>query len=184
MEANNVQNKWERVAFGGGCFWCSEAVFRILKGVMAVTSGYAGGDVGNPTYEQVSSGNTGHAEVILVEYDPAVVSFHKLLEVFFDSHDPTTLNRQGNDVGTQYRSIMLYTTEDQRDAATQYAQKLTDSGKYPNAIVTEIVPLKKFYPAEEYHKEYYARHPSQGYSQVIIKPKVEKIKEKYGDLLK
>ena len=179
-----MENKIEKVAFGGGCFWCTEAVFLILKGVTAVTPGYAGGKTENPTYEQVSSGTTGHAEVILVEYNPEIISFEKLVEVFFDSHNPTELNRQGNDVGTQYRSILLYTTEEQKNIAESYIKKLIDSEKYQKPIVTEIVPLDKFYPAEEYHKEYYAKHPNEGYPMAIIKPKVEKIKEKYSDLLK
>ena len=179
-----MKNKIEKVAFGGGCFWCTEAVFLILKGVTSVTPGYAGGNTENPTYEQVSSGKTGHAEVILVEYDPEIISFEKLVEVFLDSHNPTELNRQGNDVGTQYRSILLYTTEEQKNIAESYIKKLVDSEKYQKPIVTEIVPLDKFYPAEEYHKDYYAKHPNAGYPMAIIKHKVEKIKEKYRNLLK
>jgi peptide-methionine (S)-S-oxide reductase len=180
----NNKSKIESVAFGGGCFWCTEAVFLILKGVVAVTPGYAGGSTKNPTYKQVSSGTTGHAEVILVEYNPEIVSFEKLLGVFFDSHNPTELNKQGNDVGTQYRSILLYSTEDQKNLAELYIKKLIDSKKYNKPIVTEITELIKFYPAEEYHKDYYAKHPDEGYPQAIIKPKVEKIKDKYKDLLK
>ncbi len=184
-EINDAKtNKLESVAFGGGCFWCTEVVFRQLKGVVAVTSGYAGGETANPTYESVSVGKTGHAEVILVEYDPAVVSFEKLLQVFFDSHDPTTLNRQGNDTGTQYRSILLYTLPEQREEAENYIKKLTDSQKYSKLIVTKLKALNKFYPAEEYHQEYYAKHPDESYSSIIIKPKIEKIREKYPELLK
>jgi peptide-methionine (S)-S-oxide reductase len=179
-----MENKIEKVAFGGGCFWCTEAVFLIMKGVTAITPGYAGGKTENPTYEQVSSGKTGHAEVILVEYDPEIIFFEKLAEVFFDSHNPTELNRQGNDVGTQYRSILLYATEEQKNIAESYIKKIIDSGKYQKPIVTEIAPLDKFYPAEEYHKEYYAKHPNEGYPMAVINPKVEKIKEKYSDLLK
>jgi peptide-methionine (S)-S-oxide reductase len=179
-----MENKIEKVAFGGGCFWCTEAVFLILKGVTSVTPGYAGGNKENPTYEEVSAGKTGHAEVILVEYDSEIISFEKLVEVFFDSHNPTELNRQGNDVGTQYRSILLYATEEQKNIAESYIKKLADSRKYQKLIVTEVVELQKFYPAEEYHKEYYAKHPNESYPMVIIKPKVEKIKEKYSDLLK
>ena len=174
----------ERVAFGGGCFWCSEAVFRMLKGVMSVTSGYAGGSLSNPSYEQVSTGKTGHAEVIYVEYDPAVILFEKLLEVFFDAHNPTTLNRQGADVGTQYRSIVLYATQEQRDAAHAYIEKLKFSGIYSDSIITQVVPLDAFYPAEEYHAQYYETHPDEGYSLAVIKPKVDKIKEKYASILK
>ena len=179
-----MENKIEKVAFGGGCFWCTEDVFLILKGVTSVTPGYAGGNTENPTYEQVSSGTTDHAEVILVEYDPEVISFEKLVEVFFDSHNPTELNRQGNDVGTQYRSILLYANEEQKNIAESYIKKLADSEKYQKPIVTEVVELQKFYPAEEYHKEYYAKHPNEGYPMAVIKPKVEKIKEKYSNFLK
>jgi peptide-methionine (S)-S-oxide reductase len=155
-----------------------------LKGVTSVTPGYAGGNTENPTYEQVSSGKTGHAEVILVEYDPEIISFEKLVEVFFDSHNPTELNRQGNDVGTQYRSILLYSTEEQKNIAESYIRKLIDSEKYQKPIVTEVVELQNFYPAEEYHKEYYTKHPNEGYPMAVIKPKVEKIKEKYNNFLK
>jgi len=181
---NNINHNIETVAFGGGCFWCTEAVFLILKGVVSVTPGYAGGSTENPTYEQVSAGKTGHAEVILVEYDPSIITFEKLLEVFFDAHNSTELNKQGNDVGTQYRSILLYSTPAQKITAESYIKKLTDSHKYNNPIVTEIIALDKFYPAEEYHKDYYAKHPNYGYPMYIIKPKVEKIKEKYNNLLK
>ena len=184
MESKNEPKELQGAAFGGGCFWCAEAVFLNLKGVVAVTSGYAGGKTPDPTYEEVSKGETGHAEVILIEYDEKILPFEKLLEVFFDSHDPTTLNRQGNDVGTQYRSIILYTNASQREMAEVYIKELNDSKKYERKIITEVVPLKKFYPAEEYHKKYYERHPYEGYSELIIKPKVEKIKEKYSELLK
>lgn len=177
------EKKIERVAFGGGCFWCSEAVFRLLKGVGEVTSGYAGGNVPHPSYEQVSEGNTGHAEVVLVEYDPQLISFAKLLDIFFTSHNPTELNRQGNDVGTQYRSIILYDTLAQKDEAEYTIKKLINSGMYSKPIVTELQKLDVFYPAEEYHKDYYAKHSEEGYAQVVIKPKVEKIKEKYKELL-
>ncbi len=172
------------VAFGGGCFWCTEAVFLEIKGVLAVTPGYAGGETPNPTYESVSSGSTGHAEVIKIEYDPRVLSFKKLLDIFFASHDPTTLNRQGNDAGTQYRSIILYETESQRIEAEDYAAKLEKSKKYEGTVVTEFKPLKKFYPAEEYHQKYYNRHPDEAYSQFVITPKVEKIRKEYGEILK
>jgi peptide-methionine (S)-S-oxide reductase len=176
-------NETEKVAFGGGCFWCTEAVFLELKGVVAVTPGYAGGKTENPTYEQVSTGKTGHAEVVLVEYDPQIISFQKLLEVFFESHDPTSLNRQGNDVGTQYRSIVLYSNQSQFQEAKNYIKKLTDSKKYSKPIVTELIPLEKFYPAEEYHQKYFARHPEESYSAYVIKPKVEKVRERFKELL-
>jgi peptide-methionine (S)-S-oxide reductase len=180
----NKNQKIEKVAFGGGCFWCTEAVFLILKGVRAVTPGYAGGNTENPTYEQVSSGTTGHAEVILVEYDAKVISFENLVGIFFDSHDPTEINRQGNGVGTQYRSVLFYTTEEQKAATETRIEELNNSGKHKKPIVTEITPLKKFYPAEEYHKDYYAKHLNEGYPVAIIKPKVEKIKDKYRDFLR
>ena len=180
---NKIMAK-EKVAFGGGCFWCTETVFLQLKGVSEVTPGYAGGTTENPTYESVSSGRTGSAEAIQIEYDPTIIPFETLLEVFFASHDPTSVNRQGNDVGTQYRSILLYTTTEQKSVAREYIKKLTQSGKYSKPIVTEIVPLTAFYPAEEYHKEYYAKHPEEAYSQVIIAPKVEKIRKERPELLK
>jgi len=182
--ANENKKEIEKVAFGGGCFWCSEAVFLELAGVINVTPGYAGGKWPQPTYEEVSTGKTGHAEVVLVEYDPKIISFEKLLEVFFDSHDPTSLNQQGPDRGTQYRSILLYTTSQQRKEAENYIKKLKESKKYSKPIVTEIVKLGKFYPAEEYHKKYYAKHPNDIYSMQIIEPKVKKIKEKYREILK
>jgi len=177
------QTNRARAAFGGGCFWCSEAVFRMLKGVTGVTSGYAGGKVANPTYNQVSMGNTGHAEVVLVEYDPSVIAFEKLLEVFFDAHNPTTQNRQGADAGTQYRSVVLCSTDEQKMATQDYIKKLTAMGTYPDPIVTQVEALTAFYPAEEYHDRYYETHPDDGYSLAVIKPKVDKIKEKYKDLL-
>ncbi|MFA4872635.1 MAG: peptide-methionine (S)-S-oxide reductase MsrA [Patescibacteria group bacterium] len=177
------QKVYQRVAFGGGCFWCTEAVFLGLKGVVNVTSGYAGGTVPNPTYEQVSTGATGHAEVILVVYDPQIISYEKLLEIFFESHDPTSLNRQGDDIGTQYRSIILFTVPDQRAAAERFVNELADARVYDKPLVTEIAPLEAFYPAEEYHKNYYACHLNEGYSRAVIKPKIEKIRKKYQELL-
>lgn len=179
-----AKNKSETVAFGGGCFWCTEAVFLELKGVISVTPGYAGGKTQNPNYAQVSTGNTGHAEVIRIEYDPKAISFEKLLEVFFASHDPTALNRQGSDTGTQYRSVIFYTAERQKQQAEEFIQQLTTRGKYAKPIVTEIAPLDKFYPAEEYHKRYYENHPDAGYSAYIIAPKVEKIRKEFKDQLK
>ncbi len=176
--------KLESVAFGGGCFWCTEAVFLQIKGVEQVTPGYAGGTTENPTYESVSGGNTGHVEVINIEYDPETISFAILLEVFFASHDPTTRNRQGNDVGTQYRSILLYTIEEQRAEAERFIAKLAESGKYKDPIVTKIALLQKFYPAEEYHKNYYIRHPDEAYSELVIAPKIEKIRREHKGLLK
>lgn len=175
---------YQNVAFGGGCFWCTEAVFLQLKGVISVTSGYAGGTTENPTYESVSSGRTGHAEVIRIEYDPSIVSFKTLLDVFFMAHNPTTLNQQGADYGTQYRSIILYSTPEQKTEAQSTIQSLTESGKFSSPIVTEVEPLTAFYAAEDYHKNYYAEHQNEGYSEVVIKPKVEKIRREHPELLK
>ncbi len=175
----------EVVAFGGGCFWCTEAVFLQLKGIAEVTPGYAGGSVANPSYEHVSDGTTGHAEVIRIAYDPSIISFAKLLEVFFASHDPTTLNRQGADTGTQYRSTILYTTPEQKTEAERMIAALTAEKKYADPIVTKIEALNNsFYPAEEYHKRYYDTHPDQPYVEIVIAPKVEKIRHAYKDLLK
>ncbi len=174
----------ESVAFGGGCFWCTEAVFLELKGVSDVTPGYAGGTAPNPSYKQVSTGNTGYAEVIRIEYDPEIIPFTKLLEVFFASHDPTTLNRQGNDVGTQYRSVIFYENEIQKAEAEKYLYKITESKKYGRPIVTEISRLDRFYPAEEYHKRYYENHPDAGYSAYMIAPKVEKIRKEFREQIK
>ena len=177
-------NTNQNVAFGGGCFWCTEAVFLQLKGVISVTSGYAGGTTENPTYEAVSSGRTGHAEVIRVEYDPAVVPFKTLLDVFFMAHNPTTLNQQGADYGTQYRSIILFSTPAQQSEAEEAIRMLTENKKFSSPIVTEIVPLTTFYSAEDYHKNYYAEHQNEGYSQVVIQPKVDKIRREHPELLK
>ncbi|HZH39959.1 MAG TPA: peptide-methionine (S)-S-oxide reductase MsrA [Gemmatimonadales bacterium] len=166
----------------GGCFWCLEAVFQQLKGVSKVSSGYAGGKRPNPTYEQVCTGATGHAEVVQIEFDPAVISYRDLLDVFFTIHDPTTLNQQGADTGTQYRSAIFFQSpEQQRDAneAVADAQKTWD-----DPIVTEIVPLAQFYPAEEYHKDYYLRNPNQGYCRVVIAPKVAKARQRFFEKLK
>lgn len=177
-------SKTERVAFGGGCFWCSEAAFLDLKGIINITPGYSGGTKENPTYEEVSTGNTGHAEVILIEYNPQILDFEKLLEIFFDVNNPTTLNRQGNDVGTQYRSIILFSNGSQKVSADDFIRRLIENKKYSDPIVTEVVPLVKFFPAEDYHKKYYENHPEEAYSISVIKPKVEKIREKYGELFR
>lgn len=169
----------ELATLGGGCFWCLEAVFERVNGVQAVTSGYAGGKTEHPTYKQVCAGDTGHAEVVQIEFDPQRVSYEKLLSVFWEAHDPTTLNRQGADVGTQYRSIILYHSEAQRRTAEQ--SKLAAQGKFARPIVTEIVPLTKFYPAEDYHQDYFRKHPNAPYCQVVIRPKLLKV-EKSGVL--
>jgi peptide-methionine (S)-S-oxide reductase len=167
--------------FGGGCFWCTEAVLEMVRGVTSVMPGYAGGNTPNPTYEQVCTGDTGHAEVLRVEYDPSQVSYNDLLTVFFAMHDPTSLNRQGNDVGTQYRSIILYADEAQKQAAEEFIKRLNEDGK---KVVTEVVPLETFYEAEAYHHHYFINHPEKAYCQLVINPKLEKIKEHYKQLLK
>lgn len=166
----------ETATFGGGCFWCTEAVFRQLKGVQSVVSGYCGGDVDRPTYEQVCSGRTGHAEVVRIVYDPATISYRDLLMVFWKTHDPTTLNRQGNDVGTQYRSVVFYETEAERLQAEQLKHELDAAGMFSGPIVTSIVPAVEFYPAEEYHQDYFNRNPRQPYCQAIIRPKLDKLR--------
>ena len=170
--------------FGGGCFWCTEAVFRMLKGVSSVEPGYAGGAVINPNYEQVSRGTTGHAEVIRVTYDPTTISYRDLLTVFFGSHDPTTPNRQGNDLGEQYRSVIFYQTPEEKETAHAVAREVDESLRDGTRIVTEIVPLKNFYPAEEYHHEYFQKNSSDRYCQLIIEPKVEKVRKRFFELLK
>ncbi len=169
-------SKTEFATFGGGCFWCTEAVFELLPGVKAVVSGYAGGKNANPTYEEICTGRTGHAEVIQIEYDPAVVSYEKLVEVFFEAHDPTTLNRQGADEGTQYRSVIFWHDEAQHQAAV--AGKKAAQAFFEDPIVTEISPLPKFYPAEKYHQDYFRNNPNQGYCTFVIKPKVKKLRDK------
>lgn len=174
----------QTAVFGGGCFWCTEAVFQKLKGVEKVTSGYAGGDMSNPDYEHVSMGNTGHAEVIEVQFDSNIISYEILLNVFFSVHDPTTMNKQGNDVGEQYRSVILYTNEEQKQQAEGFIKKLSDEHHFDNPIVTEIKPLGKFYPAEQYHQNYFESNPNQPYCQVVINPKVKKFKEKFAEYLK
>lgn len=178
------ENKNETVIFGGGCFWCIEALFLRIKGVKEVTPGYAGGDLADPSYAEVSSGSSGHAEVIKIEYDPSVIDFDDLLEVFFTTHDPTTLNRQGNDVGSQYRSIILYDNEKQKKAAEAYIKKLTDEKVFEKPIVTEISPLGSFYDAEEYHRRYYDQNKQAPYCRYTILPKLSKLKSKFGRLLR
>ncbi len=170
--------------FGGGCFWCTEAVYLRIEGVLGVRPGYAGGSVEDPTYEQVCSGSTGHAEVIQVRYDPARVPYARLLEVFFRTHDPTTPDRQGHDVGTQYRSIILAHDDGQRRAAEEVLRRLTEAKAYAAPIVTQIVPFERFYPAEAYHQDYFARNPTQGYCRAVVAPKVAKFEQAFPDLLR
>lgn len=174
----------EVATLGGGCFWCLEPLFKSLRGVEQVVSGYAGGHVANPSYRQVCNGNTGHAEVIQITFDPDVVGFRDLLDVFFTMHDPTTPNRQGADVGPQYRSIVLYHSEAQEAVARQAVAETQTSGLWDAPIVTEVVPLTVFYPAEEYHQDYYAANPNQGYCRAVIAPKVAKFRKLYLDRLK
>jgi peptide-methionine (S)-S-oxide reductase len=180
MKKNNIQ----QATFGSGCFWCSEAIFSRLKGVKRVTPGYSGGMLNNPTYEEVCTGETNHAEVIRIDYDSTVISFEELLEVFWKTHDPTTLNRQGADVGTQYRSVIFYHNEYQKQSAEHYKKKLTKANIWPNPIVTEISPLINFYPAEDYHKNYYENNPRQGYCNFVITPKIEKFEKIFKIKLK
>ncbi|HOA22999.1 MAG: peptide-methionine (S)-S-oxide reductase MsrA [Aggregatilineales bacterium] len=174
----------ETATLGGGCFWCLEAVYDQLRGVQDVVSGYAGGHVENPTYEQVSSGQTGHAEVVQITFDPDVISYGEILDVFFTIHDPTTLNRQGADIGTQYRSVIFYHSEEQRRIAVEKMKAIEDAGIWDDPIVTQLEPFDAFYPAEAYHQEYYARNPNAGYCQFVIKPKVAKFRKEFMNRLK
>jgi peptide-methionine (S)-S-oxide reductase len=174
----------EVATLGGGCFWCLEAVYDRLEGVVSVESGYSGGEVPNPSYQQVSSGKTGHAEVVRVTFDPQVISYREILQVFFSIHNPTTLNRQGADVGTQYRSVIFYHGEEQKMIAQQVIDEIEQEGIWEDKIVTQVTPLEKFYLAEEYHQEYFEKNPYQGYCQVVIAPKVAKFRAKYAQQLK
>src|ERR1051326_8526113 len=177
-------NNLQTAIFGGGCFWCLEAVFDRMDGVTSVESGYAGGHVENPTYRQVCEGTTGHAEVVRVTFDPAKVSYGELLEAFFSVHDPTTLNRQGNDVGTQYRSVIFYTSEEQYREAKKKIEELTAGREWRDPIVTSVEPAGKFYQAEDYHQEYFANNGSHPYCQLVVAPKVKKFQQKFAQKLK
>ena len=172
----------EYITFGGGCFWCVDSVLDLLKGVESTTSGYAGGHKENPTYEEVCTGNTGHAEVVQMAYDPRIISYEQLMEVFYFLHDPTQLNRQGNDIGTQYRSVIYYTTEAEKQKAEEAMKASEATGKYSGKYVTEITKLDKFYPAEQYHQGYYEANPTQPFCSAVVGPKVAKFKKHYGDL--
>jgi peptide-methionine (S)-S-oxide reductase len=174
----------ETATLGGGCFWCTEAVYSELKGVVKVLPGYSGGSVPDPTYEEVCTGRTGHAEVVQVGFDPAQITYREILQIFFTVHDPTTLNRQGADVGTQYRSVVFYHSEEQRKVAQEVLRQVEEERLWPRRPVTEIVPLSVFYPAEEYHKDYFRRNPGQGYCQAVIAPKVAKFRHRYADRLR
>ena len=184
VNAPNESREMAVATFGGGCFWCVEAVFEKLEGVHDVVSGYAGGKIPNPTYKQVTTGRTGHAEVCQIHYDPNNVSYTELLEVFWKTHDPTTLNRQGHDIGTQYRSVVFYHDEAQKKTAEFYQQKLDGSGVWKDPIVTEISPIVEFFEAEKYHQNYFRNNPFQGYCRVVIVPKMKKFKEMFADKLK
>lgn len=176
-----MKNDTETIVLGGGCFWCTEAVFSMFDGVVKTTVGYAGGSTVNPNYEQVCDGNTGHAEVTMMEYDPKILKLEKILDAFFTMHDPTSLNRQGADVGTQYRSIILYTTEEQKADVLKFIKEAQK--RYSKPIVTEVEKLDRFYPAEEYHQKYFEKNPYAGYCTFVVKPKVDKIKKGFKDAL-
>ena len=180
----NSPKRIEVTTLGGGCFWCTEAVFSQLKGVEEIEPGYSGGNVENPSYEQVSTGKTGHAEVAQITFDPAVISFKEILQIFFSTHDPTSLNRQGADIGTQYRSAIFYHDDGQKAIAEQMIKELSDEGAFDAPIVTQVEPSKAFYKAEDYHREYYKRHPEQPYCRVVIAPKIAKFRQLYLDKLK
>lgn len=187
METENLmfeENKVDTATFGSGCFWCTEAFFERLIGVKKVISGYSGGSVPNPSYEAVCTGKTGHAEVTQILYDPKEITFIELLEVFWKTHDPTTLNRQGNDVGTQYRSAIFYHNDEQKKVAEEYKQKINEAKIFDNPVITEISPFRKFYEAEKYHQNYYDDNPNQGYCSFVITPKVEKFKKVFKEKLK
>ena len=176
--------KKETIIFGGGCFWCTEAVFKLLRGVTSILPGYTGGTKVNPTYSEVCTGTTGHVEVVQIEYNSNLVKLEDLLTIFFASHDPTSFNKQGNDIGTQYRSVIFYTTNNQKDVTENFIKDINESNAIGKSIVTEIKPLDKFYLAEDYHKNYFANNKEQAYCQIVINPKLEKIKSKYSILLK
>ena len=175
-------NQTETITLAGGCFWCLEAAYNTIRGVTEVIPGYAGGTTPNPTYEQVCGGNTGHAEVVQVSFDPKIITLEEILEIFWAIHDPTTPNRQGGDVGTQYRSMILYTSDEQKEVAEKSIKAVAKL--WPNPIVTELVPLETFYPAEEYHRNYFERNPSQAYCQVVINPKLKHLREQFAAQLK
>lgn len=182
--ASAITNGLDTATFGAGCFWCVEAVFQRVKGVISVESGYMGGSVKNPTYREVCTGRTGHAEVCQLIYDPSVISFDELLEIFWQTHDPTTLNRQGADVGTQYRSVIFYHSEFQKQRAEYYKEKLNQEKAFDAPVVTEITPASTFYKAEDYHQNYYNLNPNQGYCAFVIAPKLEKFKKAFSNKLK
>lgn len=180
----STQARISLATFGSGCFWCTEAIFQRIKGVVQVTSGYTGGTVDNPTYREICTGTTGHAEVVQVEYDPAIVAYEDLLQVFWKTHDPTTLNRQGADTGTQYRSVIFYHNEEQRQLAEAYKEQLTTAKAYTKPIVTEILPVQRFYKAEAYHQDYYNANGEAPYCQFVIAPKIDKLEKLLKERMK
>ncbi len=184
MEAKSEGARQAVATLGGGCFWCLEAVYEPLRGVEKVESGYAGGQAPNPTYRQVCSGTTGHAEVVQVTFDPSIISYREILEVFFALHDPTTLNRQGADVGTQYRSVIFHHSPEQKQTAEALIDELNARGVWDSPIVTEVVPFAGFYKAEDYHQGYFRNNPDQGYCQVVVAPKVAKLRKQFADRIK
>jgi len=185
MSQESARTETREVAtLGGGCFWCTEAVFNIVKGVEKVESGYCGGSMPNPTYEQVSTGTTGHAEAVQLTFDPSVISFREILEIFFATHDPTTMNRQGPDVGTQYRSVIFYHDAEQKATAEKVIEELDKAEIWESPIVTQVEPFIAFYRAEDYHREYYKRHPNQPYCQQVITPKLAKLQQRFLGKLK
>lgn len=179
-----MEKKTEIAVFGQGCFWCADAIFSMVKGVLEVLPGYSGGVRPNPTWEQVCTGVTGHAEVVQVTFDPSVISYSELIQLFLSTHDPTTLNRQGNDIGTEYRSVIFYRNEDQKKIAEMLIKKVQDSGVLDRPIVTEVKPLEKFYPAEEYHNKYFQKNPDQAYCQFVIEPKIRKFLKEHSKMLR
>ncbi len=184
LSAQSKKANMENATFGGGCFWCTEAIFKELKGVVSVTSGYAGGNIINPSYKEVCTGKTGHAEAIEIEFDPQIIAFSEILEVFFATHDPTTLNRQGADVGTQYRSVIFYHNQKQKEISELIIDQLNKDNIYGKPVVTEVSPWKNFYKAEDYHQDYLENNPGQGYCQFVIIPKIEKFRKIFKDKLK
>ena len=184
QKKQKMNDQMALATFGNGCFWCTEAIFQQLKGVESVYPGYIGGHVKNPTYAEVCTGNTGHAEAIQIQYDPNVISYRELLDVFFYTHDPTTLNRQGNDIGTQYRSAIFFHDEEQKAEAEKIISQLTAEEVYDDPIVTEVTPYDVFYMAEDYHKNYYLNNKNQGYCRAVINPKLDKFMKKYGSMTK
>jgi peptide-methionine (S)-S-oxide reductase len=176
-----MENEFKTAVLGGGCFWCLEAVFSHVKGIHFVISGYAGDKEENPTYEQVSSGSTGHAEVIEIKYDPSIISYEDILHIYFSVHDPTTKDRQGNDVGTQYRSVIFYSDNSQKKIANDVIKEFTDNKIFENPILTKVAPLVKFYKAEEYHQKYFQKNPGKAYCQIMISPKIGKLRQKFSE---